>query len=66
MKKNIRKVREHLGLLFQYPEQQLFEETVAADIAFGPKQMGLSQAEIELRVREAAELLSLIHICLKT
>jgi energy-coupling factor transport system ATP-binding protein len=59
VKKNIRKVREHLGLLFQYPEQQLFEETVAADIAFGPKQMGLSQAEIELRVREAAELTGL-------
>ncbi|MGI6090488.1 MAG: energy-coupling factor transporter ATPase [Saccharofermentanales bacterium] len=59
VKKNIRKVREHLGLLFQYPEQQLFEETVAADIAFGPKQMGLSPAEIELRVREAAELTGL-------
>ena len=55
-KNNIRRVRERLGLLFQYPEQQLFEETVAADIAFGPKQMGLSAAEIELRVKEAADL----------
>lgn len=58
-KKNIRKVREHLGLLFQYPEQQLFEETVAADIAFGPKQMGLFPEEIERRVKEAADLTGL-------
>ncbi len=58
-KKNIRKVREHLGLLFQYPEQQLFEETVGADIAFGPKQMGLAPEIIEQRVKEAAELTGL-------
>lgn len=58
-KKNIRKVREHLGLLFQYPEQQIFEETVGADIAFGPKQMGLAPDVIEQRVKEAAELTGL-------
>ncbi|HHU07514.1 MAG TPA: energy-coupling factor transporter ATPase [Clostridiaceae bacterium] len=58
-KKNIRKVREHLGLLFQYPEQQLFEETVGADIAFGPKQMGLPPDVVEQRVKEAAELTGL-------
>lgn len=58
-KKNIRKVREHLGLLFQYPEQQIFEETVGADIAFGPKQMGLAPDVVEQRVKEAAALTGL-------
>ena len=47
-------VRHKVGLVFQYPEYQLFEETVYADIAFGPKNMGLSEAEIDERVREAA------------
>lgn len=47
-------VRYKVGLVFQYPEYQLFEETVYADIAFGPKNMGLSEAEIDERVREAA------------
>lgn len=47
-------VRYKVGLVFQYPEYQLFEETVYADIAFGPKNMGLSAAEIDERVREAA------------
>lgn len=47
-------VKQKVGLVFQYPEYQLFEETVFADIAFGPKNMGLSGAEIEERVREAA------------
>lgn len=46
--------RSKVGLVFQYPEYQLFEETVFADIAFGPKNMGLSEAEIDERVREAA------------
>ena len=49
-----RDVRFHVGLVFQYPEYQLFEETVYRDIAFGPKNMGLSEAEIDMRVREAA------------
>ena len=49
-----RDVRFRVGLVFQYPEYQLFEETVFKDIAFGPKNMGLSAAEIEERVHEAA------------
>lgn len=49
-----RDVRWKVGLVFQYPEHQLFEETVFSDIAFGPKNMGLSESEIEERVREAA------------
>lgn len=50
----IRQVRFEVGLVFQYPEYQLFEETVYKDIAFGPGNMGLSQNEIDERVREAA------------
>ena len=49
-----RDVRWKVGLVFQYPEHQLFEETVYADIAFGPKNMGLSESEIDERVKEAA------------
>ena len=49
-----RDVRWKVGLVFQYPEHQLFEETVYSDIAFGPKNMGLSESEIDERVREAA------------
>lgn len=50
----LRKSRFRVGLVFQYPEYQLFEETVYKDIAFGPKNMGLEPAEIDRRVREAA------------
>ena len=57
--KEIRKFRFKVGLVFQYPEHQLFEETVERDIAFGPKNMGLSEEEIKLRVREAARLTGL-------
>ena len=49
-----RQIRYHVGLVFQYPEYQLFEETVFRDIAFGPKNMGLSEAEIRARVLHAA------------
>ena len=49
-----RQVRHRVGLVFQYPEYQLFEETVYRDIAFGPKNMGLSDEEIDKRVRRAA------------
>jgi len=49
-----RQVRFKVGLVFQYPEYQLFEETVYADIAFGPKNMGLDKAEVDRRVRRAA------------
>lgn len=48
-----REVRRKVGLVFQYPENQLFEETVAADIAFGPKNLGLSPEEVDARVRDA-------------
>ena len=51
---DIRKVRFSVGLVFQYPEYQLFEETIYKDIAFGPKNMGLSEEEIDRRVRRAA------------
>ena len=52
--KEIRKVRGRVGIAFQYPEYQLFEETVYKDIAFGPKNMGISEDEINTRVRSAA------------
>lgn len=52
--KEIRKVRFEVGLVFQYPEYQLFEETVYKDIAFGPGNMGLSKEEIDRRVHQAA------------
>ena len=53
-KKSRHDVKWKVGLVFQYPEYQLFEETAFADIAFGPKNMGLSKEEIDERVREAA------------
>ena len=53
--KQISKIRFRVGLVMQYPEYQLFEETVRADIGFGPKNQGLSKKEIEERVIEAAE-----------
>ncbi len=54
-----RAVRFEVGLVFQYPEYQLFEETVYKDIAFGPKNMGLDEKEIDRRVRETAEAVGL-------
>ena len=57
--KKIREVRCAVGLVFQYPEYQLFEETVYKDIAFGPKNMGLDEAEIDRRVRDAAAFVGL-------
>ncbi len=51
---NLRDIRFKVGLVFQYPEYQLFEETVYRDIAFGPKNMGLSEEEVDRRVHEAA------------
>ena len=53
---NMREMRFKIGLVMQYPEYQLFEETVFKDIAFGPSNMGLSKDEIERRVKNAAEL----------
>ncbi len=52
---NRRRLRQRIGLVFQYPEYQLFEETVAKDIAFGPRNQGLSSSEIDERVRYAME-----------
>ncbi|MBO5327087.1 MAG: energy-coupling factor transporter ATPase [Clostridia bacterium] len=57
--KEINKIRFRVGLVMQYPEYQLFEETIRADIAFGPKNIGLSEGEIDERVREAAEFVGL-------
>lgn len=54
-----RAVRFQVGLVFQYPEQQLFEESVKKDIAFGPRNMGLSEQEIDSRVREAMDRIGL-------
>ena len=58
-KQSTRQARFRVGLVFQYPEYQLFEETVYKDIAFGPKNMGLSQDESDRRVREAAGFVGL-------
>ena len=58
-KKLTRQARFRVGLVFQYPEYQLFEETVYKDIAFGPKNMGLKPEEIDRRVREAASFVGL-------
>lgn len=58
-KKELRSVRFKVGLVFQYPENQLFEETVKKDIAFGPKNMGLSESEIEERILKAAQFAGL-------
>jgi energy-coupling factor transport system ATP-binding protein len=55
----IRDIRFEVGLVFQYPEYQIFEETVYKDIAFGPKNMGLSETEIKRRVVETAEIVGL-------
>lgn len=60
-----RNIRFQVGLVFQYPEYQLFEETVYQDIAFGPKNMKLSEAEIDRRVRETAEAVGLTEEQLK-
>lgn len=58
-KKLTRQARFRVGLVFQYPEYQLFEETVYRDIAYGPKNMGLSEEEVDRRVREAAACVGL-------
>lgn len=52
-------LRYRIGLVFQYPEYQLFEETIEKDIAFGPKNMGLSEEEVTERVKEAMEIVGL-------
>lgn len=63
--KNIRNIRFRVGMVFQYPEHQLFEDTVEKDIAFGPRNMGLSEEEIDQRVKETAEFVGLSASLLK-
>jgi len=58
-KSNLKETRRHVGLVFQYPEHQLFEETVFQDIAFGPKNLGLKKNEIRERVEEVMGLVGL-------
>ncbi|HPW40420.1 MAG TPA: ATP-binding cassette domain-containing protein, partial [Bacillota bacterium] len=55
----MKKIRQKVGLVFQYPEYQLFEETVYKDVAFGPRNLGLSEDEVDARVRKAIELVGL-------
>ena len=57
--KKMQEIRFRVGLVMQYPEYQLFEETIATDIAFGPRNMGLDEAEIQKRVKEAAAFVGL-------
>lgn len=56
---NLKSIRQKVGLVFQYPEHQLFEETIYKDIAFGPLNLGLSQEEVDERVKEAMDLVGL-------
>jgi energy-coupling factor transport system ATP-binding protein len=63
--RNLKELRQHVGLVFQYPEHQLFEETVYQDIAFGPKNLNLDPDEIYRRVKEAMELVGLDYEDLK-
>ncbi|MDO4943895.1 MAG: energy-coupling factor transporter ATPase [Ruminococcus sp.] len=58
-KSQLRPVRFKVGLVFQYPEYQLFEETVYKDIAFGPKNMGLSEQTIDMRIKETVRMVGL-------
>lgn len=62
---NLKEIRQKVGLVFQYPEHQLFEETIYKDIAFGPKNLGLGEKEIETRVKKAMELVGLDYYSLK-
>ena len=55
----MKSVRQKVGLVFQYPEHQLFEETIYKDIAFGPRNLGLPEDEVDKRVRDAMELVGL-------
>ena len=62
---NLKETRQKVGLVFQYPEHQLFEETIFKDIAFGPKNLGLQDEELERRVRSSMELVGLDYEALK-
>ncbi|SEG07649.1 energy-coupling factor transport system ATP-binding protein [Caloramator fervidus] len=56
---NLKNIRQKVGIVFQYPEHQLFEETIFKDISFGPRNLGLDEAEIERRVKKAMEIVGL-------
>ena len=60
-KKLLKQIRQKIGLVFQYPEHQLFEQTIYKDVAFGPKQMGLSDEETNERVRDALAVVGIDH-----
>ena len=62
---NLKEIRQKVGLVFQYPEHQLFEETIYKDIAFGPKNLGLSDDEVDKRVKESMDLVGLDFEALK-
>ena len=64
-KPDLRKLRSNVGMVFQYPEYQLFEDTVYKDVAFGPKNLGLAEEEIAARVKEAIELVGLDYEAVK-
>lgn len=64
-KSNLKKIRQMVGLVFQYPEYQLFEETIEKDIGFGPKNLGLSDEEIKFRVKEAMEKVGMDYDTMK-
>lgn len=55
-KKRLREIRMKVGIVFQYPEYQLFEETIEKDIAFGPKNLGLEEKEVKQRVKKSDEI----------
>lgn len=62
---NPKSIRQKVGLVFQYPEHQLFEETVEKDVAFGPNNLGMKQEEIQERVKQAIELVGLDYLEVK-
>ena len=64
-KMKLKKIRQKVGLVFQYPEHQLFEETIYLDIAFGPKNLSLSDEEIDIRVKNSMELVGLDFLEMK-
>lgn len=64
-KGKLKELRMKVGIVFQYPEYQLFEETVEQDISFGPRNLGLSDTEVKQRVKESMELLKLDYKTLR-
>ena len=64
-KVNLKALRSSVGMVFQYPEYQLFADTVAKDVAFGPKNLGLPSEEVEKRVKQAIEMVGLDYEAVK-